>query len=294
MTQNKFTVGKALIYLVLILLCGSIVICFWHLLNLSLSPSYIATKGGLLLYPKDATLDNYARVIGNRYIWLGYKNTIIRTVIGTVLQLFFTSMGAYVLSKRFFPHRTFWTVFIVFTMFFSGGLIPSYLLVKELGMIDSYASMILPGLISAYNMVIVRNYFQSLPEEIEESCLIDGAGRFRIFLQFVLPLSKPILATVALWLAVGHWNSWFDVLIYIQNDPNKFTLQIVLRRIILTGSKEILDTSAAANAAEMESVVSSEGLKAACIYVTTLPILCAYPFVQKFFVKGIMIGSLKG
>ena len=293
MTQNKFTVGKALIYLVLTLFCASIVICFWHLLNLSLSPSYIATKGGLLLYPKDLTFDNYARVIGNRYIWLGYKNTIIRTVIGTVLQLFFTSMGAYVLSKRFFPHRTFWTLFIVFTMFFSGGLIPNYLLVKELGLLDTYASMILPGLISAYNMVIIRNYFQSLPEEIEESCLIDGAGRFRIFLQFVLPLSKPILATVALWLAVGHWNSWFDVLIYISDDT-KFTLQIVLRRIILTGSKEILDTSAAASAAQNESVVSSEGLKAACIYVTTLPILCAYPFVQKFFVKGIMIGSLKG
>ena len=294
MMQNKFTVGKALIYLILILLCGSIVIAFWHLLNLSLSPSYIATRGGLLLYPKDATLDNYARVIGNRYIWLGYKNTIIRTVIGTVLQLFFTSMGAYVLSKRFFPHRTFWTVFIVFTMFFSGGMVPSYLLVKELGLIDTYASMILPGLISAYNMVIIRNYFQSIPEDIEESCLIDGAGRFRIFLQFILPLSKPILATVALWLAVGHWNSWFDVLLYIQEDTNKFTLQIILRRIILTGSKEILDTSAAANAAQMESVVSSEGLKAACIFVTTLPILCVYPFVQKFFVKGIMIGSLKG
>ena len=293
MMQNKFTVGKALIYLVLVLLCGSIVICFWHLLNLSLSPSYIATKGGLLLNPKDATLDNYARVIGNRYIWLGYKNTIIRTVIGTVLQLFFTSMGAYVLSKKFFPHRTFWTLFIVFTMFFSGGLIPNYLLVKELGLLNTYTSMILPGLISAYNMVIIRNYFQSIPEDIEESCLIDGAGRFRIFLQFILPLSKPILATVALWLAVGHWNSWFDVLIYISDDT-KFTLQIVLRRIILTGSKEILDTSAAANAAEMESIVSSEGLKAACIYVTTLPILCAYPFVQKFFVKGIMIGSLKG
>ena len=293
MMQNKFTVGKALIYLVLVLLCGSIVICFWHLLNLSLSPSYIATKGGLLLYPKDATLDNYAKVIGNRYIWLGYKNTIIRTVIGTVLQLFFTSMGAYVLSKKFFPHRTFWTLFIVFTMFFSGGLIPNYLLVKELGLLNTYTSMILPGLISAYNMVIIRNYFLSIPEDIEESCLIDGAGLFRIFLQFILPLSKPILATVALWLAVGHWNSWFDVLIYISDDT-KFTLQIVLRRIILTGSKEILDTSAAANAAEMESIVSSEGLKAACIYVTTLPILCAYPFVQKFFVKGIMIGSLKG
>jgi len=293
MKRAKPSFGKLLIYLMLTLLSATIVIAFWHLLNLSLSPSYIATKGGLLLYPKDATLDNYARVIDNRYIWMGYKNTLIRTVIGTVLQLFFTSMGAYVLSKRFFPHRTFWTLFIVFTMFFSGGLIPSYLVVKNLGLLNTYASMILPGFISAYNLVIMRNYFQSLPEEIEESCLIDGAGRLRIFLQFVLPLSKPILATVALWLVVGHWNSWFDVLIYISDDT-KFTLQIVLRRIIITGSKEILDTSAAANAAEMDSVVSSEGLKAACIYVTTLPILCAYPFVQKFFVKGIMIGSLKG
>ena len=272
MIRSKFSVGKALIYILLTLLSASIVIAFWHLLNLSLSPSHIATKGGLLLLPKEATLDNYARVI---------------------MQLFFTAMGAYVLSKRFFPHRTFWTLFIVFTMFFSGGLIPTYLVVKNLGLLDSYAAMILPGFISAYNMVIIRNYFQSMPEEIEESCLIDGAGRFRIFLQIILPLSKPILATVALWLVVGHWNSWFDVLIYIADDT-KFTLQIVLRRIIITGSKEILDTSAAANAADMESVVSSEGLKAACIFVTTLPILCAYPFVQKFFVKGIMIGSLKG
>ena len=293
MKKERFTLGDVLIYLLLGLLCLTIVFAFLHLASISLSPNYVATTGGLLLYPKDATPDNYARVIDNRYIWLGYKNTLIRTVIGTVLQLFFTAMGAYVLSKKFFPHRTFWTLFIVFTMFFSGGLIPSYLVVKNLGLLDTYASMILPGFISAYNMVIMRNYFQSLPEEIEESCLIDGAGRFRIFTQIVLPLSKPILATVALWLVVGHWNSWFDVLIYI-SDNTKFTLQIVLRRIIITGSKEILDTSAAANAADMESVVSSEGLKAACIFVTTLPILCAYPFVQKFFVKGIMIGSLKG
>ena len=293
MVQKRFGIGKLLIYTLLVLLSATIVIAFWHLLNLSLSPSHIATRGGLLLYPREATWDNYSRVIGNRYIWMGYKNTLIRTLIGTVLQLFFTAMGAYVLSKRYFPHRTFWTLFIVFTMFFSGGLIPTYLVVKNLGLLNTYSSMILPGFISAYNMVIIRNYFMSLPEEIEESCLIDVAGRFRIFLQIILPLSKPILATVALWLVVGHWNSWFDVLIYISDDT-KFTLQIVLRRIILTGSKEILDTSAAANSAEMESVVSSEGLKAACIFVTTLPILCAYPFVQKFFVKGIMIGSLKG
>lgn len=292
MVTKRFTIGKAIIYLILTLLSASIVIAFLQLFNISLSPSYIATKGGLILWPRDLTFENYEKVISNSQIWIGYKNTLLRTVIGTVLQLFFTSMGAYVLSKRFFPHRTFWTLFIVFTMFFSGGMIPSFLLVKDLGLMNSYASMILPGFISAYNTVIMRNYFQSLPEEIEESALIDGAGRFRIFLQIILPLSKPILATVALWLAVGHWNSWFDVLLYITNDK-MFTLQIILRRIILNGSREILDMSSAVNA-DLEATVSSEGLKAACIFVTTLPILCVYPFIQRFFVKGIMIGSLKG
>lgn len=290
---GSFSVGKAVIYALLGLFALTIVIAFWHLLNLSLSPSYIATKGGLLLYPKDLTWDNYAKVIGNRYIWIGYKNTLIRTVIGTTLQLFFTAMGAYCLSKKFFPNRTFWTLVIVFTMFFSGGLIPNYLLVQKLGLMDTYAAMILPGFVSAYNLVIIRNYFSSLPEEIEESCLIDGAGRPRIFLQIILPLSKPILATVALWLAVGHWNAWYDVLLYISDDT-KFTLQIILRRIIITGSKEILDTDIASRASEADSVTSSEGLKAACIFVTTLPILCVYPFIQRYFVKGIMIGSLKG
>lgn len=290
---KKITFGKAIIYLLLIMLCLTIVVAFIHLLWLSFSPSYIATKGGLLLWPCDPTLDNYAKVIDNRYIWSGYLNTIIRTVLGTVIQLFFTAMGAYVLSKRFFPHKNFWTFFIAFTMFFSGGMVPTYLVIKDLGLLNTYAVMILPGLISAYNLVIMRNYFQSLPEEIEESCLIDGAGRFRIFLQFVLPLSKPILATVALWLAVGHWNAWFDVLIYISDD-RMFTLQIVLRRIIITGSKEILNTDVASRSSDMESLASSEGLKAACIFVTTLPILCIYPFIQRFFVKGIMVGSVKG
>ena len=293
MKREKFTLWDCLIYVILGTFCLTIVVAFLHLLNLSFSPSYIATKGGLLLWPKDVTMDNYAKVITNKYIWQGYKNTILRTVAGTAIQLFFTAMGAYVLSKRYFPHRTFWTFLIVFTMFFSGGLIPTFLVVKSLGLLDSYAVMILPGLVSAYNLTIMRNYFQSLPEEIEESCMIDGAGRFRIFFQFVLPLSMPILATVALWLAVGHWNAWFDVLIYI-SDETKFTLQIVLRRIIITGSKEILDTTASARSVTDEPLVSSEGLKAACIYVTTLPILCVYPFIQRYFVKGIMVGSLKG
>ena len=157
MKRERFTVWDALIYLALGLFCLSIVVAFLHLLNLSFSPSYIATKGGLLLLPRDVTLDNYSKVITNKYIWQGYRNTILRTVAGTAIQLLFTAMGAYVLSKRFFPHRTIWTFFIVFTMFFSGGLIPTFLVVKSLGLLDTYAVMILPGLISAYNLTIMHN-----------------------------------------------------------------------------------------------------------------------------------------
>ena len=173
-------------------------------------------------------------------------------------------------------------------MFFSGGLIPSYLLNKQLGLMDNMLVLILPGLVSAYNLVIMRNFFQGLPEEVEESAMLDGAGRFQIFYSIVIPMSKPILATVGLWLAVGHWNSWYNVLLYI-TDEQKFTLQIVLRRILLTGSKEMMEFSSVG-----QEMISSEGLKAASIYVATIPILLVYPFLQKYFVKGINLGSLKG
>ena len=285
---KKITFGSVMTYLILALFSATIVVAFLHLLSISFSPSHIATKGGLHLWPKEFTLRNYAEVFKNDYIWIGYKNTIFITVVGTVVKLVFTAMGAYVLSKKYFPHRTFWTFFIVFTMFFSGGLIPSYLLNKNLGLMNNMLVLIIPGLISAYNLVIMRNFFQSLPEEVEESAMIDGAGRFRTFLTIVLPMSKPILATVGLWLAVGHWNSWYDVLLYITDDT-KFTLQIVLRRILLTGSKEVMEFTSTAT-----EMVSSEGLKAATVYVATLPILCAYPFLQRYFVKGINMGSLKG
>jgi putative aldouronate transport system permease protein len=253
----------------------------------------VATKGGIHLLPVSPTIDNYRKVLESKYIWRGYQNTLIRTVVGTVLQLFITAMGAYVLSKKFYPHRSFWTFLIVFTMFFSGGLIPTYILIVNLGLMDTYAVMILPGLVSAYNLIIMRNYFMSLPEELEESCMIDGAGRFRIFFSIILPLSKPILATVALWLTVGHWNAWFDVLLYITKDK-MFTLQIVLRRIIITGTQQMLDLNISAELLESQIQSSPEGVKAAAIFVATIPILCVYPFIQKYFVKGIMIGSLKG
>ena len=291
--KEKFSVVDIIIYALLGLFALSIFFAFEHLLALSFSPSYVATKGGMHLIPIDPTLDNYRKVLESKYIWQGYQNTLIRTVFGSALQLLITSMGAYTLSKKFYPHRSFWTFLIVFTMFFSGGLIPTYLLVVSLGLMNTYAAMILPGLVSAFNLVIMRNYFMSLPEEVEESCMIDGAGRFRIFFQIVLPLSKPILATVALWLAVAHWNAWFDVLIYITDDK-MFTLQIVLRRIIITGTQQMLDLNITSELLQSQVQSSPEGVKAAAIFVATIPILCVYPFIQRYFVKGIMIGSLKG
>jgi putative aldouronate transport system permease protein len=295
MNHNKFNFVDILIYMGVALLALTILLPFINMLSLSFSPSYVATKGGLHLWPKDFTFDNYKKVFSNSFIWNGYKNTLIRTIIGTPLSLLFTAFGAYPLAKKFFPHRSFWTFIIVFTMFFSGGLIPSYLLIKNLGLMNTYASMIIPGLTGAYNIIIMRNFFMSIPEEIEESCMIDGAGRWRIFFNMVLPLSVPILATIGLWTAVAHWNAWFDVLLYI-TDVDKFVLQIVLRRIIITGTQEIMDTTTGGVflTSSQETLASPEGLKAASIFVAVVPILCIYPYIQRYFVKGIMIGSLKG
>ena len=184
---------------------------------------------------------------------------------------------------------------IAFTMFFSGGLIPTFLVVRNLGLIDTYAAMILPWLVSPFHIIIMRSFFMSLPSEVEESAMIDGAGYFKTFFFIVLPLSKPVMATVGLWLAVSHWNSWFDVLIYI-TDESMFTLPIILRRIIVTGTHELLDIEHLTMlATEMiaRPEVSTAGLRAAAIFVTTIPILCVYPFIQKYFVQGTMLGSLK-
>ena len=274
-----------------IVLSLTIILPFLHLFVISISSAALAIKPGLHLWPEEVQWVNYQRVLASHYIWMGYKNTIIRTVVGTLLQLFMTAMGAFVLCKRYFPHRTFWTLMIIFTMYFSGGTIPHYLLIKELGLFDNMMSMILPGLVGTYNMVLIRNYMQSIPQDLEDACMIDGAGHWTTFIRIILPVSMPILATVALWLAVGHWNSWFDCLLYMRDD-NKVVLQVVLRRIILQGTQQMVDTSP--NMLTEEVQPSTDGLKAATVYVATLPILCIYPFIQKYFVKGIMVGSLKG
>ena len=271
----------------MVFLCLAVLLPFWFLLVQSLD-NVSRLSGGLYLWPQEFTLKYYRKVLSSKYIWLGYMNTLYRVGFGTLLSLFCTSMGAYAISKKYFPHRTFWTFFMLFTMFFGGGLIPTFLWYRTLGFIDNRLVYILPGMVGVYNLVMIRNFISTIPGEMEESARLDGANDFQIYLHIILPMSKPILATVGLWLIVGNWNAWFDCLVYMRSG-SKQVLQVVLRRILNEGSNEMLE---GANVEDM--AVSPEMLKAATIFVSTIPVLLIYPFLQKYFVRGITLGAVKG
>ena len=275
-------------YLFLALFSLTILFPFWNLFVQSVSSPDSGVVDALQMWPKKFSAFNYKYVLANKYIWTGYRETLIRTIAGTALSVTLTAMGAYVLSKKKLPNRNFWTTVVLIPMFFSGGMIPSYLWMVNLHLIDNRLVLILPGLISSYNLIIMRNFFMSVPEGLEESAMIDGAGSIRIFFSIVLPISKAVLATVALWGMVGHWNAWFDATIYIR-DANKLPLQVVLRRILMEGTQQMMDMNSTDT-----NHVTPDTLKAATTFVCMLPIMCVYPFVQKYFVKGVIIGSLKG
>ena len=275
-------------YLFLALFSLTILFPFWNLFVQSVSSTDSGVVDALQMWPKKFSAFNYKYVLANKYIWTGYRETLIRTIAGTALSVTLTAMGAYVLSKKKLPNRNFWTTVVLIPMFFSGGMIPSYLWMVNLHLIDNRLVLILPGLISSYNLIIMRNFFMSVPEGLEESAMIDGAGSIRIFFSIVLPISKAVLATVALWVMVGHWNAWFDATIYIR-DANKLPLQVVLRRILMEGTQQMMDMNSTDT-----NHVTPDTLKAATTFVCMLPIMCVYPFVQKYFVKGVIIGSLKG
>lgn len=280
-------VNCALMFLLMVVM----VYPFLHVIALSITSDEVMVSSAMVrLIPEKVSLDSYRKVLGSSYIASGYTYTVLRTVLGTLLSVLVTTTTAYPLSKKHFPNRNFWTMIIVFTMIFSGGLIPTFLLVKSLGLINSLMALILPGLINTFNMIIMRNFFMTLPESLEESARIDGATDLRILISVIIPLSLSIVATVALWTAVGHWNAWFDSLIYT-TDTKKLVLQVVLRRILLEGTMQMVDPTTSQTDA---FAVNPDTLKAASIMVTTLPIIVVYPFVQKYFIKGVLIGSLKG
>lgn len=272
----------------MILICISTLYPFWHLLVLSVSPPDVSfTK--IHLIPEGFTLDNYIKVLTAKNIVTGFYNTTVRTVLGVILNIIFTMLCAYPLAKKDLPNRNIWTALIVFTMFFNGGLIPHYLLIRRLNMMNTVWPLVLPRLIDTFAMLIARNYIMAIPESLSESAKIDGASELRILFQIVIPISAPIIAVLALWSGVWHWNAWFDSLLY-STDTNKQVLQIILRRVIMEGSQQIMELDASAS----NKVLNPETIKATTVMVVSLPIIILYPFLQKYFVKGMLVGSVKG
>ncbi|WP_042201073.1 carbohydrate ABC transporter permease [Paenibacillus camerounensis] len=263
---------------------------FLYVIFASLSvPSELVKHSGILLWPKGFYLEAYKLVIKNHMIISGYKNTLIYVVAGTTLNVFFTALFAFVLSRRDMYWKKYMMMMVVVTMFFSGGLIPGYILVKNLGMLDTRWALILPGLIATWNLIIMRTSFQAIPYELEEAAKIDGASDFRVFAQIILPLSVPVLAVMMLFYGVGHWNAWTGALIYLR-DRDLFPLQLVLREILIENST----TDTTNLSTSTGDPFLGEVVKYATIIVATLPILVVYPFIQKYFTKGVMIGALKG
>ena len=251
----------------------------------SSDPLKLMSNSGLLFAPMGFSLNAYVRVFDNPSIYSGYANTFFYVVVGTLVNIVATCMAAYVLSRKQFMLRRFLTVMFIFTMYFSGGLIPSYLLIKDLGLINSRLSLILPGAVNTFNLMIMITGFEGVPESLEESARMDGAGDWTILFRIIMPLAKPTIMVMLLYYAVGHWNSWFNAMIYLR-DADKMPLQIFLRDI-LTRSQ----LGAMTGQVDVEDVGLT--IKYATIIVSTVPVLCIYPFIQKHFVKGVMIGAVK-
>ncbi len=258
----------------------------WHELCLSFSSALESMKGGLFLFPRGFSLKAYQVVLESKYIASSYMNSIFVTITATFLSVILQAAIAYPLTKKGMPGQKIFLFLLIFSMIFSGGMIPNYLLIKNLGILNSLWALILPGLVSGFNVFIIISFFKNLPVELEESAFLDGATPIRIFIQIIIPLSAPVLATVALWEAVKNWNMFFNALIYI-NDRSKFTLPLLVNEVI-NGSKQMSSVESGVPSFAIASTV------AATIMLVIAPILMIYPFLQRFFVKGVMIGSVKG
>jgi len=261
----------------------------------SVSNPALVVQGKIWLLPSELTFVGYQKVFHNHEILSGYMNTILYTVLGTAINLVMTVMAAYPLSLKDFAGRHIITAFITFTMFFGGGLIPTYLLIKDLHMINTVWAMVIPGAVSVWNIIIMRTFFQNgIPSELHESASIDGCGNLLTLWKIILPLSMPIIAVMILFYSVGHWNSYFNALIYL-SDRDKYPLQLLLREILIKGEMDgMLQAGGGLMTENADQMLESESIKYAIVIVANLPILMLYPFLQKFFVKGVMIGAIKG
>ncbi len=267
----------------------------WFMLIASFSDPIEVWAGNVLLLPRKITPVAYERLLQYKMIWAGYANTLFYTAVGTALNMVLTVCCAYPLSRRDFMARKLLLGLFMFTMYFSGGLIPAYIVVRKLGLIDSRLAMILPGAVSVYNMLVMRSFFQnSIPDELREAATLDGANSAQYLVRVVLPLSKAVLAVVGLYYGVAHWNDFYNALIYLY-DEKLFPLQSFLRNLLMSSKLTVGSVGESMSPAEVEALTKLEQtLKYSVIIVSVLPVLCVYPFIQKFFVKGVMVGSVKG
>ena len=270
----------------------------YFVLIASLSDPYAVGIGKVIILPHRVTLEGYQNILKKAEIWTGYRNTIFYTSVGTLFNLFLTIPAGYSLSKKHMPFRTTINIFLLITMFFGGGLIPFYLLVRDIGLYNKPYTLIFLGGVSVFYIIVTRTYFQSsIPEELYEAAFIDGASEMRVFFSVAVPLAKPIVAVMALYYAVGHWNDYFSALIFVSQKELQ-PLQLILRSIILQAQVPISDLIDITNVEMLEDkarlIYMAQTMKYAMIFIASAPMLIMYPFVQKYFVKGVMLGSLKG
>ena len=293
-------IGQAVIVLAMAVFAFSVLLPFVRHFSISVSTPVGILKSGLNILPQpgEVTIESWARIMRQPQTILAYYWSMYRTVVGTVLSVFIMAMTAYPLSKRYLPFRRSYTIFVIITMFFHGGIIPLFLIIRGLGLMDTMGALWLPQLINGFWMLITRNFFMTIPEELTESARIDGAGDLRIFVRLILPLSKPIIATIALWMFVFHWNAWFDILLYI-NRGKVFVPQLLGRIIDNVNAASRGGIAAEIRLTQLlqqpqEERFTAETVRSAILLYSLIPILAIYPFLQKYFAKGILIGSLKG
>lgn len=288
------TTGERIFYfingLLLLLLGLSCVLPLLHIGAMSLSDKHSIASGAVSFWPVNFDVSAYHALIAETPVLRSFRNSLTITVVGTVLNMVFTILAAYPLSKTYFIGRSFLSFLIIFTMLFSAGIIPMYLLLKALGLLDTYGALWLPGLVSVWNLMVLRSFFEAMPEELEEAARIDGCSEWRLIWQIALPLSTPALAALSLFYAVGHWNAFMNVLIFI-NDSSLFNLSVLVQQMIMSQTlmQELVNLQP-----DLAMALTPEGVQAAGIIVMTIPMLLVYPFLQKYFVKGVMIGAVKG
>jgi len=288
--RRSFDAMEWLLYLFAIVMLILIVYPIYFIVIASFSDPAAVANGQMWVLPKGFTLDGYKELLNHSNIWIGYRNTLLYTVVGTIISLAINVSAAYALSRKDLVGRKSINIFFIFTMFFNGGLIPTFLTIRDFHLYDTFLVMVLPFSVAVFNIIVARTFFQSsIPGDLWEAAQLDGCGNLKYYVQIVLPLSKAILSVLALWTAVGYWNSYFNALIYLK-DQDLYPLQLVLRNILITNQ---MQSSMGTGEAALIALRLANLMRYSVIIVSTLPIMCMYPFVQKYFNQGVMIGAVK-